>query len=67
MNSQQKFIYSNIFNECISLGLTHSASNDAAEAGVSMYNKQQYTGKPVDLIKQCVIKAKKLNKKEIKK
>tara|TARA_R110000824_G_scaffold64245_2_gene167931 strand:+ start:5656 stop:5859 length:204 start_codon:yes stop_codon:yes gene_type:complete len=67
MNSQQRFIYNNIVSGCEAAGLSYNAAVDAANDGVIAYDRQQYTGKPLDLIKSQVVKAKKTNKKELKK
>lgn len=60
------FVYKQIHAGCIALGLSEYAATEAANTGLVMFNRNQFTGKPSSLIKDRIAQAKKINKKAVK-
>lgn len=54
------FIHGSVFTSCKHLGLTESVCHDQADEAVVKYRRNQYKGKPTDLIKEQLTQAKKL-------
>ena len=64
MNTKQEdFIRQSVFSACMKEGVPEQASRDQSESAVIMYRRNQFNGKPLDLIKAQVVAAKRINKK----
>lgn len=54
MTNQEIFIYENVLSGCTSQGVPEQASIDQANSAVIMYKRNQFNGKPLDLIKSQI-------------
>lgn len=61
------FVYQSVLNGCRMQGLDEIASTEQANEALDKYKRNQFDGKPLDLINQQITKAKKFNKKVKKK
>ena len=63
-DKQREFIKKSVYDGCISAGVPESESRLQSESAIVMYARNQFSGKPLDLIKSQIMTAKRLNKKK---
>lgn len=60
----EEFVRTQVFNGCKALGLPERESADWADVAVKKFRRNQFDGKPLDLINSQIMLVKRQNKKK---
>tara|TARA_R110000851_G_C12708754_1_gene527054 strand:- start:314 stop:523 length:210 start_codon:yes stop_codon:yes gene_type:complete len=63
-DKQKEFIKKSVYDGCIKEGVPEQEAGLQAESAIVMYARNQFNGKPLDLIKSQILTAKRISKKK---
>ena len=63
-DKQREFIKKAVYDGCIDAGVPEREACIQSESAIVMYARNQFSGKPLDLIKSQIMTAKRINKKK---